>query len=226
MNDLLAHLLLAVSVLVGSALPFVPTGELVSGAAAIASHSELDVTAIFLIAWVCSVLGDTLMLVQARLVRHRLRSWLERAPFGERVLQAQQGLTRNAFNAVVTGRLLPGGRTPVIVALGLSRFSLRRFMLIDTVACALWAGIYATIGSIGGRIASHPVWAMVIAIAFAVSVGALVQQLRKLWGWWRARAAAHADTATAADTASGDQPAGEKRSDSGAARPVGEERDG
>ena len=87
-------------------------------------------------------------------------------------------MTANATNAVITGRLLPGGRTPVIVALGLSRFSVRRFVLIDTVACALWAAIYSTIGSIGGRIANHPVWAMVIAIAFAVSMGVLVQELR------------------------------------------------
>ena len=199
MNDLLTHLLLAGSVLVGSALPFVPTGELVSGAAAFASHSELNVLLIFLIAWVCSVVGDTLMLVEARLGRRRLQGWLDRASFGQKVMHAQQGLTRNAFNAVVTGRLLPGGRTPVIVALGLSRFSVRRFVLIDTVACALWAGIYSTLGSIGGRIANHPVWAMVIAIAFAVSVGALVQELRKLWGWWRARVAARAAAASPAE---------------------------
>lgn len=211
MNDLVAHLLLAVSVLVGSALPFVPTGELVSGAAAFASHSELNVLLIFLIAWVCSVLGDTLMLVEARLGRRRLQGWLDKASFGQRVMSAQQGLSRNAFNAVVTGRLLPGGRTPVIVALGLSRFSLRRFMMIDTVACFLWAGIYSTLGSIGGRIANHPVWAMAIAIAFAVSVGALVQELRKLWEWWRARAAARsaarspAAAATADDQSSGGQ---------------------
>ena len=190
MNQLLAHLLLAASVLVGSAIPFVPTGELVSGAAAFASHSRLNVLIIFLIAWICSVLGDALMLVEARLGRRRLQSWLDKVSFGQRVITAQHALTRNAANAVITGRLLPGGRTPVIVALGLSRFSVRRFILIDTIACALWAGIYSTIGSIGGRIANHPVWAMVIAIAFAVSVGALVQELRKLWHWWRARAAA------------------------------------
>jgi membrane protein DedA with SNARE-associated domain len=100
---------------------------------------------------------------------------------------AQQGLTRNATNAIVTGRLIPGGRTPVIVALGLSRFPVRRFMLIDTLACALWAGIYSTLGSIGGRVTNHPVWAMVVAIAFAVSVGVLVQQVIKLGHWYRAR---------------------------------------
>jgi membrane protein DedA with SNARE-associated domain len=186
-NQLYGHLLLAASVLVGSAIPFVPTGEMVSGAAAYASHSKLNVALIFLITWICSVLGDTIMLIEARLGRRRLQRWLLRGKFGERVQAAQQGLTRNAYNAVITGRLIPGGRTPVIVALGLSRFPVRRFMLVDTVACALWAGIYSTLGSIGGRIASHPVWAMVVAVAFAVSIGVLVQELIKLVHWYRAR---------------------------------------
>lgn len=190
MNQLYGHLLLAASVLVGSAIPFVPTGEMVSGAAAVAAHSKLNVLLIFVITWICSVLGDTVMLMEARLGRRRLQRWLDKAKFGARVTTAQQSLTGNAFNAVITGRLIPGGRTPVIVALGLSRFSVRRFMLIDTVACALWAGIYSTIGSIGGRIATHPIWAMVIAIAFAVSMGVLVQEIRKLWQWYRGRSVA------------------------------------
>ena len=187
MNGILAHLLLAASVLIGSAIPFVPTGEMVSGAAAYAAHSELNLLLIFLITWVCSVLGDTIMLIEARLGRRRLQKWLGRGTFGEKVAAAQQRLTRNASSAVITGRLIPGGRTPVIVALGLSRFSIRRFMLVDTLACALWAGIYSTLGSVGGRIASHPVWAMVIAIAFAVSIGVLVQELIKLGQWFRVR---------------------------------------
>src|SRR3712207_1667715 len=160
---------------------------MVSGAAAYAAHSELNVLLIFVITWICSVLGDTLMLLEARLGRRRLQKWLTRGKFGDKVKLAQERLTRNAYNAVITGRLIPGGRTPVIVALGLSRFSVARFMLVDTVACALWAGIYSTLGSVGGRIANHPVWAMVIAIAFAVSIGVLVQELIKVWQWFRAR---------------------------------------
>jgi membrane protein DedA with SNARE-associated domain len=192
-------------VLLGSAIPFVPTGEMVSGAAAFASHSRLNVLLIFLITWICSVLGDTVMLVEARLGARRLRPWIARRRFADRVDSARLGLTSNAFNAIVTGRLIPGGRTPIIVALGLSRFSVRRFMLFDTVACALWAGIYSSIGSIGGRIAQHPVWAMVIAIAFAVSIGALVQQVLRLIGWLRDRRATRAAEGLAADLELADQ---------------------
>ena len=199
MGQLKSHLLLAIAVLVGSAIPFVPTGEMVSGAAAFAAHSRLNVLLIFVITWICSVLGDTVMLVEARLGARKLRPWIARRRFAERVNQAQTGLTNNAFNAIVTGRLIPGGRTPIIVALGLSRFSVRRFVLFDTVACALWAGIYSSIGSIGGRIANHPVWAMVIAIAFAVSIGALVQQVIRLIGWWRERRSVRAAEAQVDD---------------------------
>jgi membrane protein DedA with SNARE-associated domain len=180
---------LALSVTVGSALPFVPTGEMVSGAAAVAAHSRLNVVLIFLITWVCSVIGDTVMLLEARLGARKLRPWIARRKFAGRVEQAQESLTKNSFNAIITGRLIPGGRTPVIVALGLSRFSIRRFMLIDAVACALWAGIYSSLGSIGGRIAHHPIWAMVIAIAFATSIGVLVQKIRVLLAWRRERRA-------------------------------------
>lgn len=177
MGQLRAHLLLALSVTLGSALPFVPTGEMVSGAAAVASHSELNVVLIFLITWLCSVLGDSLMLLEARLGAHKLRPWIARRKFASKVQQAEESLARNSFNAIVTGRLIPGGRTPVIVALGLARLPLRRFLVADVVACALWAAIYSTLGSIGGRIASHPVWGMVIAIAFATSIGLLVQKI-------------------------------------------------
>lgn len=185
MGQLRAHLLLALSVTIGSALPFVPTGEMVSGAAAFAAHSELNVVLIFVITWLCSVLGDSIMLMEARLGARRLRPWIARRKFAGKVTQAQEALNRNAFNAIVTGRLIPGGRTPVIVALGLGRFPLRRFLLPDIVACALWAAIYSTLGSIGGRIAHHPIWAMVIAIAFATSIGVLVQKIRSAVVWRR-----------------------------------------
>ncbi len=166
---------------------------MVSGAAAVASHSRLNIGLIFLITWICSVIGDTLMLVEARLGARKLRPWLAKRKFAGRVEQAQEGLTKNAFNAIITGRLIPGGRTPVIVALGLSRYPIRRFMLFDTVACAAWAGIYSTIGSVGGRIAHHPIWAMVIAIAFATSMGVLVQKIRAALAWRRERKQVNSD---------------------------------
>ena len=193
MDHFRGHLLLFLAVTVGSAIPFVPTGEMVSGSSALAAHSRLDVLLIFLVTWLGSVLGDTLLLLEARLGARKLRPWLARRKYADRVAQAEAKLHNNAFSAIITGRLIPGGRAPVIIALGLGRYSRRKFLIGDIVACGLWAAIYSTIGSIGGRVASHPIWGIVIAIAFAVCMSVLVQQLIKLIHWLRNR---HADEAT------------------------------
>ena len=176
-GDLLA---LATSVLAATTIPFVPTGEMVSGAAALAGNSVVRVLLIFVIAWVCSVLGDTILMLEARVVRGRLNAWLGRRKFGGRVKRAQGALTGNAFNAVMTARLIPGGRAPVIVALGVSRFPVRRFIMFDAAACAVWAAVFAAIGAVGGSLTDNPLWGMVIAIASAVCMGAVIQKLSQL----------------------------------------------
>ncbi len=177
------YVLLFVAVTLGSAIPFVPTGEMVSGAAALAPGSRSAVVTVFLVAWAASVLGDTVLLLEARLGARRLRGWIDRRSFAARIHQAERKLHLNAFSAVVTGRLVPGGRAPVIIALGLGRFPLRRFVAYDAVACAVWAGVYAGLGSLGGQISDHPVWGTAIAVAFAVLLGVLFQQATRLVRW-------------------------------------------
>lgn len=193
MDQVRAHLWLALWVLAGSAIPFVPTGEVVSAAAAVGSYSKLNAWVIFAITWACSVLGDCLLLIQVRFGGRWLRPRIDRSRFAPRVSQAQAALTRNHFHAIVTGRLIPGGRTPVIAALGLSHFPLRRFIPASIVACGLWAAIYCAVGTIGGRIAHHPVWATVIAITFAISIGVTVQHVQRLWQSRKDRRAAAAE---------------------------------
>ena len=200
-DQLHGHLLLAVWVLFGSAIPFVPTGEMVSGAAAVASHSQLNEWLIFLITWVCSVLGDTILLLEARLGAGLIRARLERSKLAARVRQAEQALSQNSFNAIVTGRLIPGGRTPVIAALGLSRYPIRRFLPASIVACGLWAGIYSSIGTIGGKVAHHPAWATVVAISFAVCMGMLMTQIQRLVHWLRTRRQVPAEVESERDSA-------------------------
>jgi membrane protein DedA with SNARE-associated domain len=170
----------ASSVLLSCAIPLFPTGELVSGSAAVFASSWSSVVVIFLVTWVCSVLGDTLLLLQVRLLHGRLDVWLDRRKIGGRVRRAQAAVTSNAFNAVLMGRLIPAGFTPVILALGLSRFPVRQFIRIDLTACAAWAAVYSVIGAVGGSLTSNPVWAMAIAIATAITLGVLVQRLRPL----------------------------------------------
>jgi membrane protein DedA with SNARE-associated domain len=68
----------------------------------------------------------------------------------------------------------------VIIALGLSPFPVRQFVKNDVVACAAWAAVYSVIGALGGSLVSNPAWAMVIAMAAAVSLSVVVHRLRPL----------------------------------------------
>ena len=177
MNGLGDLLLLGVTVLVASSVPFVPTGELVGAAAALAAPSALGTAAVFLVCWVCSAAGDTVLLTGARLLRVPLQGWLDRRATGPRVAQARRWLDRSAFSAVVTARLVPGTRAPVIIALGLSGASRRRFVAADLVGCGLWAALYTAAGALGGRLSGHPVLAVTAAVVLAVVASTVVGRL-------------------------------------------------
>ncbi|HNV12228.1 MAG TPA: VTT domain-containing protein [Propionibacteriaceae bacterium] len=175
---------LGVLVLVGSAIPFVPTGELVSGSAALTGTGWVALGAVFLVSWLGSLLGDTVLLLEARLGRGRIQGWLEGRPLGQKVLSARATIDQNAFRAIVTGRLIPGGRAPVILGLGLSDLPLRRFITADAVACAVWAALYTGLGAFGGSITGDPVWGLVLAVTAAVSVSVLIPRVQGLVQTW------------------------------------------
>jgi membrane protein DedA with SNARE-associated domain len=177
MTDLRQLLLLGLVVLVASAVPFVPTGELVSGAAALAAPSAPAAVAVFLLAWVCSCAGDTLLLLEVRLLARPLQRWRARAVAHPRLGRAEERLSRNTFAAVVTARLVPGMRAPVILALGLSRARRRTFVVADLIGCGLWAALYTSAGTVGGRLTTHPVTAVLAAVLLAVVASALGRRL-------------------------------------------------
>jgi membrane protein DedA with SNARE-associated domain len=170
-------LLLGLAVLVASSVPFVPTGEMVSGAAALAAPSLLLTVGVFLLCWLCSAAGDTLLMSGARLLRRPLQGWLDRQSTKPRVEQTRRWLDRSAFSAVVTARLVPGTRAPVIIALGLSGASRRRFVVADLVGCGLWAALYTLAGAVGGRLSSHPLLAVTAAVVLAVAASTVAGRL-------------------------------------------------
>ncbi|SDR81438.1 membrane protein DedA, SNARE-associated domain [Friedmanniella luteola] len=177
MTDVVDLLLLGLTVLVASSVPFVPTGEMVGAAAALAAPSVLATLGVFGVCWLCSAVGDTVLLTAARLLRGPLQGWLDRHATGPRVEQARRWLDRSAFSAVVTARLVPGTRAPVIIALGLQGADRRRFVAADLVGCGLWAALYTLAGAVGGRLSSHPLLAVTAAVVLAVVASTVVGRL-------------------------------------------------
>lgn len=167
-------LLLGLALLVASSLPFIPTGELVSAAAALVAVPSAPLAlAIFAVAWVCSCAGDTILLSGSRLLTKPLQRWRRGRPENAKAQRARRLLARNTFAAVVTSRLVPGMRAPVILALGVAGIHRRAFVKADLVGCGIWAALYTVLGSVGGRLTTNPVIGVAAAVLLAVAVSSV-----------------------------------------------------
>ncbi|MEU1212091.1 DedA family protein [Streptomyces sp. NPDC005791] len=176
----------------GSLVPVVPTGVLVSSAAVVAFHqtSPFALLVVFAVASGAAFLGDIcLYWLGKRGVRSKNGSkWLEAitsraAP--ERLAQAQRKLDEKSGTVLVLSRLIPAGRIPVMLACLLGRMPLRQFARGDVPACLAWAATYQLIGLLGGSLFPEP-WEGVLA---AVVLTLLISGAPGLWRRVRARVA-------------------------------------
>ena len=176
---------LFVLVVLGSLVPVIPTGTLVSGAAVVALHQSVPVLPLLLVFVVgagAAFLGDiTLYWLGLRGVRSEHGSrWLERlrqhaAP--ERLEQAQDKLRTHGVAVLVLSRLIPAGRIPVMLACLLAHTRARDFVRGDLPACLAWAVTYQLIGILGGSLFPEP-WE---GVAAAVGLTVLVSVVPVLW---------------------------------------------
>ncbi|MDT0547823.1 DedA family protein [Streptomyces lonegramiae] len=184
-------------VVLGSLVPVVPTGAVVSSAAVVAVHQSvppLSLLVVFAVASFAAFLGDIALYW---LGRRGLRSkngsrWLAQiqgraAP--ERLAQARTRLDEHGVAVLVLSRLLPAGRIPVMLACLLSRMPMRRFARGDAPAALAWAATYALIGILGGTLFARPWEGVAAAIALTVLVGAAPALRRRT----RARREAHSE---------------------------------
>jgi membrane protein DedA with SNARE-associated domain len=170
-------------VTLGSLVPVVPTGALVSGAAVVAFHQTEPVAlaVVFGVASFAAFLGDVaLYWLGLRGVRSRNGSrWLHRLQ--DRVdnatlEKAQNRLDQHGAAVLVLSRLIPAGRIPVMVACLLGEMPLRRFVRGDIPACLAWAASYQLIGILGGSLFPEP-WqgvALAVGLTFAIAAGPTV----------------------------------------------------
>ncbi|MDQ0792901.1 DedA family protein [Streptomyces sp. B1I3] len=177
-------------VALGSLVPVVPTGALVSSAAVVAFHqtSPFALLVVFGVASAAAFLGDVcLYWLGQRGVRSKNGSrWLKAitgraAP--DRLAQAQEKLEEHGTVVLVLSRLVPAGRIPVMLACLLGRMPLRQFARGDVPACLAWAVTYQLIGLLGGSLFAEP-WQGVVA---AVVLTLLISGTPALWRRLRTR---------------------------------------
>ncbi|MET7640156.1 VTT domain-containing protein [Streptomyces sp. NPDC005438] len=172
-------------VVFGSLLPVVPTGAVVSGAAAVAFHQSVPTVslfAVFGVAALAAFLGDvTLYWLGLRGVGSRNGSrWLERLrerASPDRLSAARQRLDEHGVAVLVVSRLLPAGRIPVMLACLLARMPMGRFLRGAVPACLAWTVTYQLIGVLGGSLFPEP-WQ---GVAAAVGLTLLISAGPTLW---------------------------------------------
>ena len=175
-------------VVVGSLVPVVPTGALVSGAAVVALHQSVpasSLAAVFGIAAGAAFLGDiTLYSLGRRGVDSRNGSrWLERlrahAP-PERLALAQERLREHGVAVLVVSRLIPAGRIPVMLACLLARMRTREFVRGNVPACLAWTVTYALIGILSGSLFPEPWEGVAAAVGLTMILSVLPGLVRRL----------------------------------------------
>lgn len=176
-------------VVLGSLVPVVPTGALVSSAAVVAFHQAEPVAlaVVFGVSASAALLGDTaLYWLGLRGVHSRNGSrWLHRLQDkvdDQTLAGAERRLDEHGVTVLVLSRLIPAGRIPVMVACLMAEMPLRRFVHGDLPACLAWAAAYQLIGILGGSLFPEP-WqgvALAVGLTFAIAAGpAIVRHFRK-----------------------------------------------
>ncbi len=177
-------------VVLGALVPVVPTGALVSSAAALAFHHSAPQSQLYVfgVAALAAFLGDSVLYwLGARGMRSKNGSrWLnairDRAP-QERLEQAQAKLHEHDVTVLILSRLVPAGRLPVMLACLLAKWPLRRFARGNLPACLAWAATYQVIGILGGSLFPEP-WQ---GVAAAVALTVLISAAPVVWRRVRAR---------------------------------------
>lgn len=167
-------------VVLGALVPVVPTGALVSGAAAVAVHQSAPAPALLLVLGVSAsgaFVGDTVLywLGQRGTQAQDGSRWLlrlRRAAAPDRLATAQRKLAEHGVTVLVLSRLMPAGRIPVMLASLLSGLPLRNFVRGNAPACVAWAVTYQLIGVLGGALFAEPWQGVATAVALTVLIAA------------------------------------------------------
>jgi len=172
-------LALAGAVFLGAVLPVLPTGAAVSAGAVLASHhNPIGLVGVLLAGAIGAYVGDLVVYAICRFGGERMArrfGWL-RANASLEALRVR--LADHEVSVLLTSRLLPGGRVPVLISAGLAGFSWRRFAVVDLTASLLWAAVYMAIGLLGFALFDEPWQGVLAAIVLVIAVSVLSSLVR------------------------------------------------
>ena len=190
--DLWYLIALAGAVLVGAVLPVLPTGAAVSAGAVLALHDNpIGLGGVLIAGMAGAYAGDLIVYAGCRFGGERLAKRVGWLRDNASLDALRVRLDAHEISVLLTSRLIPGGRVPVLLAAGLAGYPWERFALVDLAASSLWAAVYMAIGLLGYALFDEPwqgVLAAIVLVVLVTVLSSLVQRAR------RKRAAARSDS--------------------------------
>jgi membrane protein DedA with SNARE-associated domain len=158
-------------VLLGSILPVVPTGPILTAGVAVAgSRHLLLVPLVIAVAAVAAYLGDVATFALTRFGGPRVVDLVGRRVDTAAVDRMTHKLADRGGRLLVISRLIPAGRIPVLLAAGVAEFPWRTFLPWQALGALLWALAYGLLGLAGSGLFANPYVATGIALGLVLLV--------------------------------------------------------
>ena len=171
---------LAGAVLLGAVLPVLPTGAAVSAGAVLASHSNpIGLVGVLIAGAGGAYLGDLIVYAGCRFGGERLAKRVGWLRDNASLDTLRDRLAEHEIGVLLTSRLIPGGRVPVLLAAGLAGYPWERFALVDLTASSLWAAVYMAIGLLGYALFDEPWQGVLAAIVLVLLVTVASNLIRR-----------------------------------------------
>ncbi len=170
--------------LLDSVIPLVPSETLVIVGGVAAGRGDQFLGFVILAGALGAFAGDNIAYQLGRSAEDWLRRTVFRSDAGAKRLEwATQQLEVRGGLLLITARFIPGGRTAVTIASGVTGQPRKRFMLFDAVAATIWATYASLLGFIGGKtFENNHTLAFGVAFGLAVTGTVLIETIRWLRG--------------------------------------------
>lgn len=155
---------------------------------------------VILVAGGAAVLGDFVAYNLGRMIGTDRWRWLRRPTMQRTLAWSRHELDKRGVLLIFVGRFIPGARVGINFVAGSTRYSKRRFLLIDAVASLVWATWLILLGAVGTELLGSQLLAMVMGIGVAVLLGLLCDRLFRVLSAWLDRKGVHIDPEGYQDT--------------------------
>lgn len=161
-------------VMAWSGVPFLPGEPMLVAAGSWSAAGGPLLAGVVVAATVGSFTSDLAKYAIGRKAGPSVLHWLEQRPAGARaVAWIGVRMARSGAAVIVPSYFVPFGVVASTLLAGALRLPLREVMVASAVGAAVWAGVFATLGYVGGAVTGSPLVGIALALPAALAVGVL-----------------------------------------------------